>query len=247
MGDFGLAMENPHPNPAFFTPEKFDANYRPYGTPGWRAQEQTTFEPDRGVRTQPNSATDIWAIGLVIWSMIKLKLNPDNIDDWKNMQPEEQRRPSDFTQAERSRYGENLCDLIMKCLEFYPSNRATAETVLEQVERYTSGAEDEVDGIRNLPAHDRRWNKYLVKLEYDKWARGRVLMETLDDEEGELDQDVIVPPRGKRKFDERGKEYFDDDSEDSEDYGGRRGKKLREAEDSDETESDEEEDSDEDD
>ncbi|KXT02144.1 hypothetical protein AC578_5953 [Pseudocercospora eumusae] len=240
MGDFGLAMEDPyHENPESFMPKQFDRNYRPYGTPDWRAPEQSAFPQGIGIRTQPNSATDIYGIGLVLWSLIKLKLDPDNINDWQDMQPSEQRRPSDFTPEERSRYGEILCDLVMDCLQYLPSRRATPERILQAVRRYTSGDEDQVDGMRSMAAHDRKWDKYFLRSQYDGWARGRVLMETLGDEEN-LDEDVLLPPRGKRKRDRYGDEYFDDESEESEDYGGWRGEKLRKVEDSDsdETESD---------
>ncbi|KAF7187596.1 hypothetical protein HII31_10935 [Pseudocercospora fuligena] len=37
VGDFGLAMENPYPDPDKFEPAKFDYYYRPYGTRGWMA------------------------------------------------------------------------------------------------------------------------------------------------------------------------------------------------------------------
>jgi serine/threonine protein kinase len=130
VGDFGLAVPRhyePLPNP-----ERMCSA----GSLGWKAPEYNAYAEDLGIDYELSSATDIWAIGRIMLALMELTATrPPTIryDDDGGGQVIVEAKDELV-----SMYGEELYNLVEKCLDPLPDDRITARQLLRKIDRQLS-------------------------------------------------------------------------------------------------------------
>lgn len=129
MGDFGNA---------FFTSPEDPTNPRFWnngvGTDGFLAPEQRRYVmSDTGERVddfQLLAHTNVWGVGIIMYCLVTLEEYPVQLEYLDVEQPT----------LPRTRYSEDLIDLINGCLRFNPEFRQTFRGLRDSIARHTGAA-----------------------------------------------------------------------------------------------------------
>ena len=132
LGDFGSAVPmefDPLPNPEVMCRA---------GTKGWRAPEQQSYF-DSEYRQELSSATNVWEIGRVMLALIELTHGFEQ--DLQNVRYDDDNAGevlrSESEPQLRGLYGDELYDLVERCLQPMPLDRISAENLLQATQRQT--------------------------------------------------------------------------------------------------------------
>lgn len=179
LGDFGLAVDTSDTDP------NNSRAYQISGTPGFKAAEQlmwvrpnsrTLFERER-----LSSATNVWAIGMVIFCLVYRERRP-NQPPFIPGQPQTQ---TPHSNKARPPYSWSLTDLMDDCLKMEPSERPSMNMILARIRPPGLDADDlHFKGMRRikpeltLPWWDVHQRGCAHRLYYmdlrDRWAVGKV-------------------------------------------------------------------------
>lgn len=168
LGDFGLALIIPGSS-------KRDTEYLALaGTPGCQA-------PEICDRAKLTSATNVWAVGIVIWSLIELKDGDEDLE-WGEMSEEYKhirahglinKDEPKFTAEATAWYSHELRRLVLDCTRFDPSDRPTFWDILRRIRRCTRGKTNpRTSGLRDADRSDPGFKLNMRPDIVDKWELG---------------------------------------------------------------------------
>jgi serine/threonine protein kinase len=128
VGDFGLTV--PREYEPLLNPEGMCCA----GTPGWKAPEYNPYPEDLEIYHELSSATDIWAIGRIMLSLMELPIkSPPPVVRYDD---EDEGHVVVEARAQLvATYGDELYDLVRKCLEPTPDDRIKARDLLRAIDR----------------------------------------------------------------------------------------------------------------
>ncbi|KAI5357447.1 Putative serine/threonine-protein kinase, active [Septoria linicola] len=185
IGDFGHAVL-----PGNETPISWN-RYRGVATPDCMPPEQADWKkaPRNAVLDVPSSKSNIWGVGIILWSFIGGEEGDGRLGSWVLNQagpdkahlpmPKEGLKPRDFTEQERAHgpYSDELVELIMHCLEFRPADRPTLDELSRRIRQHQESTEP---NLKTASAADPVWDDYLFKLRRDLVEVGMALVDVKD-------------------------------------------------------------------
>jgi WD40 repeat protein len=147
VADFGLAVSaiaSDRPPPSVPEPRAFAISVsRTCGTPGYMAPEQWTSGDVSG-------ATDVWALGVVLYEMLAGH-RPFDGDSDASLALQTCQAPPAPRPEELQGVPAPVAALIARCLEKDPRDRPTAEQVVERLEALLAGPLARSDGEEECP------------------------------------------------------------------------------------------------
>ncbi|SMR43790.1 unnamed protein product [Zymoseptoria tritici ST99CH_3D1] len=163
LGDFGFSI--------LLSPEdtRTAESFNRSGTPNTRAPEQDQLLfTRRGRMKKLSSKTNVFGIGMTIWSLIRQQEGFDmESTDWSDPNKLELKPELDATA--RNFYSKDLINLIDRCVEFNDEDRPTMDELLCEIDSFTGGdgPVDHAKGLRFAAADDRIWKDYKLPPSYD--------------------------------------------------------------------------------
>ncbi|CAK1357714.1 unnamed protein product [Cercospora beticola] len=163
VGDFGAAL--------FMVPSDLRnaADIDIYGTPGYMAPEQMKYQSNDGDElVNMSSATDVYAVGAVLWEVLTgLPLPvPKDAETGKSLEveplnPEWVRKmtfePPALDATSKSFYSQELRDLIYAMLRHNAAARPSFGRILKKCLKFANSPENPARGLRDAPANDARY------------------------------------------------------------------------------------------
>ncbi|KAK4609866.1 hypothetical protein CLAFUR0_14458 [Fulvia fulva] len=196
------------------------------GTYNARAPEQTV-RIGSSQEALPRSSTNVWGIGFVLWSLVHGKETDKLLHDFEaDGDGQAKKKPATFNDGARQQYSRQLLAAIEHCLAYDAAARPSCADLMHTIRRNTGhGRHDRARGLRDADSKDRRFVKYGVAPQSDKWPLHTPLVAA--PEAGKLGR-FDPPPRRRNRRDRRAvdSETESDDSgedDDDDDLGGNAG------------------------
>ncbi|CZT17512.1 uncharacterized protein RCC_03346 [Ramularia collo-cygni] len=187
VADFGLALLMPPDN------DKVAENYSTHGTPGNRAPEQARAIPaGDGTTKMMSSKTNVWNIGVVIWSLIVCEegLQPPYVE-WENAQS---KVLPQLDLTARLFYSEPLLSLLYRCLAYKDTDRPTCDELMDEIKEMTGdGPFDMASGLRDADTADARWANHTIIAAPATWTKDMMLQDVPHPQGGQY---AAPPPPG---------------------------------------------------
>ncbi|KAI7623525.1 hypothetical protein KC319_g18095 [Hortaea werneckii] len=170
-----------------------------------------------------DSRTNVWGVGIVLWSLIELeegdhRLKFDTNDDECDGDPERLNEPT-FRPRASEHYSAELLELISACTRYEQKDRPDFADLLKHIKHYTrpSSASDKASGLRGAAANDPRWLRedHRVETPPEKWKIGFAiapndppygfknvpeLVSLASSDDGDIEEDdpfSLAPPTGE--------------------------------------------------
>ncbi|EME45959.1 hypothetical protein DOTSEDRAFT_51564 [Dothistroma septosporum NZE10] len=143
-------------------------DYR-YSPPEMRGPTRGLLEglrPPHDYPARKITQTNVWAVGLQIWSLMQLQNGDTSMDegsrDWRRRQ-----NPTPFRMGAILKYSDQLRGLVMQCLSYLPDERPTFDKISLQIRaEQNSARKQEVNRLRDAPANDPGFFLFLQKERY---------------------------------------------------------------------------------
>ncbi|SMR43754.1 unnamed protein product [Zymoseptoria tritici ST99CH_3D1] len=214
VGDFGAACIISKKDTRTFK------EFGDLGTPANQAPEQLSeslLDDDPDVTTHTlSSATNVWAIGNVMWSVLMKSEGDDALAEGFT---KEHMEPGAFPTEVENLYSSELRDLIMLCVVYWPQHRITLDNLLFYIKKATS--KDFAAGLRSAPKNDPKFAKYRPALGEEEWAIGTAWSLYTDDLSALPESRKRPPDRDLARDSKKGPKL--ESPADVEDLGGKAG------------------------
>ncbi|KAI7237272.1 hypothetical protein KC330_g3243 [Hortaea werneckii] len=215
LGDFGLSLilrkDDNRPN----------GDFSEVGTKGARAPEQAYAKHAR-----PSAATNVWGIGIIIWSLISLG-ETDNSLDWdddtvldrippKGPEADAMWRRKKVPEIDKNAeqfYSKELVGLMRECLQFDPKMRINILRLRRRIIKHAQDARL-TNGLRSAEKDNDGFRRD-ISFKASKWPLNG------------LARDIGDFPKGFGGMHELPVPSSDGDSSDDDDLGGPRGAEIR--------------------
>lgn len=149
VADFGLSIVM-EPGEGYDT-----SRFGQGGTPSHQAPEQLGLllqaDEDGEYVPQPMSTmTNVWGVGITMWSLIAGKEGPSDSEFNLAIHPEIQ-EPPEFDKSAQAFYSQELRDLIRACVRWEPEDRPPFDAILAEIQKNVT-KNDQISAMRTL--HD---------------------------------------------------------------------------------------------